>query len=100
MAKVIITGASDDLIELDGDIREEFGCYDSGKMYLAFSDGTLLSIIYGEGTEAFWRINRIHIGSASYSKHEATDEDKDYSDRVTLEGDITWVLLGKELATS
>jgi len=37
-----VYGASDDLIEIKGDIREEFSRYDSEGDYLAFSDGTVL----------------------------------------------------------
>ena len=36
------------------------------------------------------RSQRLAIGSAEYSKHEGADEDGDYSDIVTLKGDIKW----------
>jgi len=96
--KVVVYGASDDLIEIEGDLSEEFGAYDSGEpktRFLAFSDGTLLSIVYGiDG--AYWRINRMVAGQATYEKHEATYDDGDYSDRVTLTGDnLRWVVLGE-----
>lgn len=87
-----IYGASDDLIEIEGDIREEFGPPD-GPVLLGFSDGTVLQVQYGAGGNAFWRITPIIYGSASYSKTEATDEDERYSDVVTLDGDIKWVML-------
>lgn len=32
---VIVSGASDDLCELEGAIREEFGCYDGGTAYIS-----------------------------------------------------------------
>lgn len=94
MATVTIYGASDDLIELDGAIREEFTCYDEDEpTYLAFSDGTVLSVLYdGQG---MWRVNRVAEGSATYAKREATDPDDDYSDRVTLAGDLAWCVYGK-----
>jgi len=101
--QIKIYGASDDLVEVEGDLREEFSCYDSGEpkmKYLGFSDGTLLSIIYGE--DGMWRINRLRTGTASYSKEEATDSEGDnYSDHVTLEGDnFTWVVFGEHMVTS
>ena len=97
MKTLKIYGASDDLIEIDGDIREEFNHYnEDDPFYLAFSDGTALSINYNN--DGFWRINRLAIGSAEYSKHEGADEDGDYSDIVTLKGDIKWAIGGKNFA--
>lgn len=89
-----IYGHSDDCVEIDGDIREEFNPASDDEMsYLAFSDGTLLSIKYGE--EGLWRINQLQAGSSTYSKVEATDPDGDYSDRVELSGGaIKWVVFG------
>ena len=96
MKTITVYGASDDLIEIDGAIKEEFGWYDSGSKpaYLAFSDGTVLSVIYTD--DGMWRINRVATGTALYSKTEATDGDTDYSDRVSLQGDIAWVVFGQQ----
>jgi hypothetical protein len=96
MAKLKIYGASDDLIEVEGDIREEFNPQSDGPSLLALSDGTLLQIQYGAGNKAFWRIQPLIYGSARYSKIEATDEDENYSDVVTLEGEIKWAVCGDQ----
>lgn len=97
MKEIKIYGASDDLIEIEGDITEEFSHYsDDEPFYLGFSDGTVLSIDYNY--EGFWRINRLSIGSAEYSKHEGMDDSSDYSDIVTLKGDIKWAVGGKNFA--
>lgn len=95
MSKVTIYGSSDDLIELDGDIREEFLCYgDDEGNYLAFSDGTVLHIVYNE--DGIWRITPTAKGSSKMTKEEAvSSEDNNYSDRVTLEGDVRWCVHGK-----
>lgn len=94
-----VYGASDDLIEVEGDIREEFNPSDADDpSLLAFSDGTLLQIQYGSDRLAFWRITPLLYGSAKYSKTEATNEDDNYSDVVTLEGDIKWVVCGNQWA--
>jgi hypothetical protein len=93
--KVTIYGASDDLIEIDGDFRYEFSA-DEEVNYLALSDGTLLSIEYAKG--GIWRINRLVTGSATYSKVEGTDAEDDYTDKVTIEGDLKWFVLGSEFA--
>jgi hypothetical protein len=115
---VTIYGASDDLIELDGDIREEFNCFDEGLQHLAFSDGTLLSIEYS--LSGIWRIHVLETGEygvdfgdrvdpesnllpTQVTKLEATSDEGDggdgypaYSDRVTLEGPtFEWAILGK-----
>lgn len=91
-----VFGASDDLVEIEGDIREEFYAVsaEDKPTLLAFSDGTLLQIQYGVGNQAFWRITPLVYGTAKYSKVEATDEDTNYSDVVTLEGEFKWVVCG------
>jgi hypothetical protein len=98
---VRVYGASDDLIEVDGDIREEFGAYgtdDDGPLYLAFSDGTLATIRYGADEKGYWRIFIHREGAAKSSLRQATDEDTDYSDILTLTGDVKWVVCGPHLA--
>jgi hypothetical protein len=92
MKTITIYGASDDLIEIEGDIREEFYANEDG-ITIAVSDGTLLSIEYDSG--GFWRVNRLVAGSATMEKTEATDPDDDYSDKVTLTGDIRWIVVGQ-----
>ena len=58
---VVIEGSSDDLIEIDGDIREEFYANDDedGSL-LAFSDVTVLRIIYPDS--GVWRISPVVSG--------------------------------------
>lgn len=89
--KVIVSGSSDGLVEIDGDLYEEFGGYDDAG-YLAFGDGTLLEIEYTE--LGLWKINVLHHGTASIVKtFEANDSaSSDYSDRVELEGDLGYAL--------
>lgn len=91
--KLTIYGASDDLVEIEGDLREEFNpeC-DEAPSYLAFGDGTVLSIEYTKA--GIWRIYRQAEGSARFEKQEGTDADTNYSDRVTLEGDLKYVVFG------
>lgn len=97
MMTVTVYGASDDLIEVEGALSEEFNPHELDKGdYLAFSDGTVLSVLYAK--DGCWRINRLVQGSANYDKVEATGSDSDnYSDRVTLKGDLRWVVFGSEL---
>lgn len=94
---VKIYGASDGLIEVVGALNEEFNAYgaDEEPVLLAFSDGTVLRVTYGENNEAFWRISWIAFGTAEYEHIPATDEASDYSDRVTLRGEFAWCVCGK-----
>lgn len=93
MKTVTVYGASDDLLEVEGDITEEFGCYDIEAGILAFSDGTLLGVQY----DGCWRITTRAKGSAALTHVPADGEYTDnYSDRVTLSGDIKWCVFSKD----
>lgn len=100
MSTVTVYGASDDLIEVDGAIREEWSWYkdEAQEAFLAFSDGTVLAICYGANDEGFWRIRRVAIGSAEYALVEGKDVDDDYSDKATLTGEFQWCVKGSEMA--
>ena len=87
---VKIYGASDDLIEVEGDIREEFSAYlDDGKSkVLAFSDGTLLRMVYDH--DGIWRITIVELGESTVVQTHGSVKD-DTNDVVTIKGDIQWV---------
>ncbi|MGH7486840.1 MAG: hypothetical protein ACREMY_14750 [bacterium] len=93
---ITVYGASDDLIEVDGDISEEFYAIDSDEGdLLAFSDGTVLKIAYS--TSGVWRITPVvTIGHVSITQAPEDDEDN-YSDRATLTGPVKWVVHGKKI---
>jgi hypothetical protein len=106
MATVTIYGASDDLIEIDGDIREEFSHYphnDGERCFLFFSDGTVLSVQYDQ--DGVWRFATIKTGSAEMTKTDGVPDDgeepdgSEPTDRVTLVGDIVWVGIGSAIAS-
>ncbi len=92
--KLTVYGASDDLIEIEGDIRDEFGYYSDDPATIVFSDGTVASIAYGADDKATWSIEIHERGTAECVLTKATDEDKDYSDRFTVEG-VEWVEINK-----
>lgn len=98
MSTIIVSGASDDIVMVGGDLVEEFEAYGLGsdpEMTLAFGDGTILDIRYVDGV---WRITQRSAGSAVYSKVEAPpDDEDDYSDRVELIGDLGWVLAAEKV---
>lgn len=101
---LIVYGASDDLVEVEGDVREEFNPGD-GPSYLAVSDGTVLRITY----DGRWRIDRVAEGAAEFQHDPATADDGDpredgspcYSDRVILSGVLVkWVVFGDRYEAS
>lgn len=94
MASITIFGASDDLIEIEGDIREEINFVADHPFYLACNEGTL---IYGEYNDiGLWKFLVLKCGSATSSVVSAHDPDSDnYSDRLTLEGNISWVVFSE-----
>ena len=90
MKTVTITCASDDLIEVEGAIYEEYNHYNSSEeepSHLMFSDGTLLRILYDE--DGIWRITRIATGAAEFSLVQGNATD-DTFDVATLTGDLKW----------
>lgn len=102
-----IYGASDDLIEIEGDISEEFSYADyhdndQGDL-LGFSDGTILRITYDN--DGIWRIQTLVSGRARlvHIVQLLDDPDDGYSDTVYLYDEgldepIRWVLHGGQYA--
>lgn len=88
-ATTTIYGASDDLIELDGAIYDEFSAYDVTSQ-LAFDNGAILTIRYDD--DGIWRIeNTNHHPSVTITRCEDRDgfTDRDgpiYSDLATIGG--------------
>lgn len=96
MAKVTLSGASDDLIEVDGDLREEFdylaGDEEAGS-YVGFSDGTVLKTRLDQ--DGIWRITPVVRGSAELKVDQAAvDDEVCYTDVATLDGDVRWAMHG------
>lgn len=85
---LIITGHSDDLVESEGDIVEEFsyGNDEDGDL-LGFADGTLLRIKFDADGTGNWRITPIARGTATLAIEQAVGEDG--TDRATLDGDVS-----------
>lgn len=92
---LIVYGASDNLVEIEGDVREEFGMPIDDKAYLATDAGHVVEILY----DGIWRL-RVLAGDAT-RLHEG-DECADpvdgragYSDHVQLNGSVRHVILGE-----
>jgi hypothetical protein len=91
--EIVVYGASDDLIELDGGITEEFIYRDDDGDLVAFSDGTVLCIVYSSA--GVWRITPVVHGSAEVEIVQAPEEDDtNYSDRAHVRGEVVWAVHG------
>lgn len=90
---ITITGASDDLIEIDGDVNEEFNSYDCKNGLLCISDGTLLKVVYDE--DGIWRFTPKCKGTA-FKGHEVGSAEDGTNDKVFIEGVVKWIVFTDE----
>lgn len=89
-------GASDDLIELEGDISEELSGGDKSAL-LIFSDGTVLTIKYGKEHLAIWAITLIKQGDLFGRIDFCSDEDAErYSDTAHFKDGLDGVYFIRE----
>lgn len=98
-----IYGASDDLIEFEGDICGEVGCYGTDErehgVLLVFDDGTILEAKYGKGGMAIWEIKLIKAGVLIEKIEPCTDEDEEAdinSDIAYFKDGLKWAYAAKE----
>lgn len=90
-----VYGCSDDLIEFDGDVHGEVGCYgtddrDKGVL-VSFSDGTLLEVKYGKDSKGIWEIKLKERGSLFDRIDQCVDEDANpYSDVAHFNAGLSW----------
>jgi hypothetical protein len=91
-----VYGASDDLIEFEGDVHGEIGCYgtddrDQGVL-LMFSDATVLEVKYGKSDAAIWGITLLKKGRLFDRIDQCTDEDAEvHSDVARFNAGVSWV---------
>lgn len=100
---VYVWGCYDDLIEITGDIEEEFSGDGAGEL-VVMSDGTILEAVYD--SEGNWRFLVNELGKdASIITHKAGSEDairitegRDYSEVAEVQGRIDWLLVTQRIA--
>jgi hypothetical protein len=90
-----IYGSSDDLIEFEGDVDGEVGCYGTDDaeqgVLVVCSDGTLLEVKYGKDGDAVWGIRVINRGDLFRRIEVCTDPEADpYSDQVIFFDGLKW----------
>lgn len=86
-----VYGASDDLIEFDGDVSGETGGGDEESLAV-FSDGTILVVKYGKpGLGGVWHITMLNKGLLFTGIDVCMDEDADpYSDVANFADGLKW----------
>lgn len=90
----IVTGASDDLIEIDGELQEEFNAYECSNETMAFSDGTLLRVDYAE--DGIWRFKPIYKGDLFEKVINGSISD-DTNDEVYFKDGLKWCVFSSEM---
>lgn len=92
-----IYGASDDLIEIEGDISEEFPAYNLHEdAVIGASNGVLLRVRYDD--DGVWRLTPIHGADRVTITVAPVDDDDNYSDRAVITDPVGWVVLGTQHA--
>jgi hypothetical protein len=86
-----VYGASDDLIEVEGDVMGEVNHMSDKPALVRFSDGTVLSVVYGKpGNHGVWWIRAIERGALFDRIDECFDENADrYSDTAHFRDGLT-----------
>lgn len=90
----MVTGASDDLIEIAGELEEEFNSIECSEGMMAFSDGTLLKVEYDE--DGIWRFKVVFKG-ALYDKKVEGDVGADTNDEVYMKPGLKWVVFSDHM---
>ena len=90
-----VYGASDDLIEFEGDFRGEAAARDSEKdepgTLVVMSDGTVMDVKYGKGDEGIWAITLLKKGPLFEKIDPCVDAEADpYSDVAHFKDGIKW----------
>ncbi|WP_409482759.1 hypothetical protein [Arsenicicoccus dermatophilus] len=90
-----IYGASDDLIEIDGPLYEEFAYpYDADHVLVACSNGVLLRVAYTD--DGVWRITPLAGADKVTIKQCPLGDDDDCTDRATITEPLTWIAMADQ----
>ncbi len=96
-----VYGTSDDLIEFEGDVRGEVGCFgtdrDEHGVLLVCSDGSVLEAKYGKGGQGIWEVKLLKPGNLFDRIDICTDADADpYSDVAHFKAGLKWAYAAKD----
>lgn len=95
-----IYGVSDDLIEFEGDVDGEVGCFcpsDDESALIMCSDATVLQMTYGDG--GIWKLRVLHKGLLLEGVDVCEEENDDgHSDVATFAAGLKWAYVGTQWA--
>jgi hypothetical protein len=94
-----VYGASDDLIEIEGDMQGEVGCYSQPEqgVLLMFSDGTVLSVKYNGRVSGVWAISLLKEGVRFKGIDQCADHDaRPHSDVAHFHDGVKWCFAATE----
>lgn len=96
-----VYGASDDLIEFDGDCHGEVGCYGTDDeergVLVCFSDATVVEVKYCKRVPGVWGIDVVRKGKLFDRLEPCDDSEADqYSDQLFLKDGIKWAYAASE----
>lgn len=90
MKTIEISGHSDDIVSVAGDLSDEYGSFGHAT-YLELSTGDVFCVKY----DGVWRIAHLVVSGAcdvTLTPHPAAEEtDAGYTDRAKVSGPIFWV---------
>lgn len=100
MSGTTIYGASDDLIEFEGDVHGEIDCYGNADaaqgVLLVCSDGTVLEVKYCGRVPGVWAISLLQAGVRFRAIDQCADPDaKPYSDQAHFYDGLKWVYFAR-----
>lgn len=96
-----IYGRSDDLVEFDGDVHGEMGCFGTDEenhpgVMVVCSDGTVLVVKYGKGGLGIWGVTVTRQGELFERIEPCEDEDAAvYSDVAHFKDGLKWAMAAK-----
>lgn len=95
---ITLTGASDDLLEVEGDIREEFNVLGDDDLFVATSTGFLARVEYDR--DGVWRFRPYTNGLGTIVHKEApVGNDDVYTDILDIcDVTVEWVMVGTHMA--
>lgn len=96
-----VYGTSDDMIEVEGEVMGEVGCYGTDErergVLLVCSDGTMLEVKYGKYGRAIWEVKCLERGPLLDRIEICTKEDGPvYSDLAYFRNGLKWVYAAKD----
>jgi hypothetical protein len=83
MGTLTIYGASDDLIDFEGDFEDEGNHYGDDPAYIHLDDGSVIKALYDR--DGIWRFDPVKLAEGTtVKKHEKGSVEEDTPDRLTL----------------